>query len=246
MRYVVGIDGGGTKTTAAVVGDDGKLVASATSGPRIVALWGWSPPAPMSRGGDGGDQRKRASPSTGCQACAWASPASAPIWASPSHNARSASSTYTGRRSLNDVVGAWAGATAVSPGIVVIAGTARAALGMNRRGEFWRTDGWDTLLGDQGSGYALGLAAIRMVMRMLDGRFTPSPLAHALTQAFGVQSAEDMRRSWIAPRLGSMRWPLARYVSETAQAGDPVAAISCVNQARRSPRMSPRLYAFWR
>ena len=33
MRYVVGIDGGGTKTTAAVVGDDGKLVASATFGP---------------------------------------------------------------------------------------------------------------------------------------------------------------------------------------------------------------------
>ena len=33
MKYVVGVDGGGTKTTAAVVGTDLGLVSSATTGP---------------------------------------------------------------------------------------------------------------------------------------------------------------------------------------------------------------------
>jgi N-acetylglucosamine kinase-like BadF-type ATPase len=40
MRYVVGIDGGGTKTTAAVVGEDATLVAGARRG--------WSRPARIS------------------------------------------------------------------------------------------------------------------------------------------------------------------------------------------------------
>jgi N-acetylglucosamine kinase-like BadF-type ATPase len=125
----------------------------------------------------------------------------------------------------NDVVGAWAGATEVNPGIVAIGGTGATALGMNARGEFWRTDGWDTLLGDEGSGYAVGLAAIRASMRMFDGRIPPTPLVHALDQAFGVQTAEDMRRLVDSTPFGKYEVAsFARHVSEAAAAGDALAA----------------------
>lgn len=226
MRYVVGIDGGGTKTTAAVVGDDGKLVASATSGPsnrRSVGMESAS--ANIAEAVTEATKKAGVSLDALSGMCMGLAGFDTDLDLSvPQRTLRILN--FTGPAIFeNDVVGAWAGATAVSPGIVVIAGTGATALGMNRRGEFWRTDGWDTLLGDQGSGYALGLAAIRMVMRMLDGRRTPSPLAHALTQAFGVQSAEDMRRLVDSTPFGKYEVAsFARYVSETAQAGDPVAA----------------------
>src|SRR6476469_9741888 len=195
MRYVVGIDGGGTKTTAAVVGEDGKVIASATFGPsnrRSVGMEAAS--ANIAEAVTEAVQKAGISLNDLSGICMGLAGFDTDLDLSvPQRTLRILN--YNGPAIFeNDVVGAWAGATAVNPGIVVIAGTGATALGMNKRGEFWRTDGWDTLLGDQGSGYALGLAAIHIVMRMLDGRIAPSPLVHALSQAYSVNSAEDMRR----------------------------------------------------
>jgi len=225
MRYVVGIDGGGTKTTAAVVGEDSKLVASATFGPsnrRSVGMEAAS--ANIAEAVTEALQKAGVSLSDLAGICMCLAGFDTDLDLSvPQRTLRILN--YTGAAIFeNDVVGAWAGATAVNPGIVVIAGTGATALGMNRRGEFWRTDGWDTLLGDQGSGYALGLAAIHIVMRMLDGRIAPSPLVYALSQAYSVNSAEDMRRLVDSTPFGKYEVAsFARYVSETAQAGDPIA-----------------------
>jgi N-acetylglucosamine kinase-like BadF-type ATPase len=225
MRYVVGIDGGGTKTTAAVVGEDGKLVASATSGPSNRRSVGMEP-ASANIAEAVTDALKKANVSldglAGVCMCLAGFDTDLDL-SVPQRTLRILN--FEGPAIFeNDVVGAWAGATAVNPGIVVIAGTGATALGMNKKGEFWRTDGWDTLLGDQGSGYALGLAAIHLAMRMFDGRIPPSPLVHALSRAFGVHSAEDMRRLVDSTPFGKYEVAsFARYVSETAREGDPIA-----------------------
>jgi len=225
MRYVVGIDGGGTKTTAAVVGEDYQLAASATSGPsnrRSVGMESAS--ANIAEAVTEALQKVGLPLGELAGVCMCLAGFDTDLDLSvPQRTLRILQ--YSGPAIFeNDVVGAWAGATAVGPGIVAIAGTGATALGMNERGEFWRTDGWDTLLGDQGSGYALGLAAIRIVMRMLDGRIAPSPLVNALGQAFSVHSAEDMRRLVDSTPFGKYEVAsFARYVSETAQAGDPLA-----------------------
>ncbi len=124
----------------------------------------------------------------------------------------------------NDVLGAWAAVTGGEAGIVAIAGTGATGLGMNARGEFWRTDGWDYVLGDAGSGYRIGEAGIHEVMKMLDGRRPPTSLARRMGECYGVEDGEDMRRMADSGKLGKLRIAdFARHVSDAADAGDPVA-----------------------
>jgi N-acetylglucosamine kinase-like BadF-type ATPase len=124
----------------------------------------------------------------------------------------------------NDVVGAWAAGTAASTGVVVIAGTGSTALGMNQIGQFWRTDGWDYVLGDSGSGYAIGHAGIRAAIKALDGRVPPTRIVRELAETYSVQTAEDMRRLWDSTRFGKFEIAsFASHVSKAAAEGDLVA-----------------------
>src|ERR1700730_13335865 len=66
---------------------------------------------------------------------------------------------------VNDVVGAWATATGAGPGIGVIAGTGSNVLGVGPDGRAWRAGGWGHILGDEGSGYWFGLESLRAALR---------------------------------------------------------------------------------
>jgi N-acetylglucosamine kinase-like BadF-type ATPase len=68
-----------------------------------------------------------------------------------------------------DVVAAQKGAFGSEAGAVCIAGTGANCFGINERGERARADGWGPLLGDRGSGYAIGEAALRAACLMADG-----------------------------------------------------------------------------
>ncbi|WP_243230791.1 BadF/BadG/BcrA/BcrD ATPase family protein [Microbacterium sp. CIAB417] len=91
----------------------------------------------------------------------------------------------------SDVVTAHAGALVGSPGVLLIAGTGAAALGVDARG-VRLVDGWGPELGDLGSGSWLGREGIRAVLRAgaglgpatalsaaLDAHIAPSPDVHA-------------------------------------------------------------------
>ena len=56
------------------------------------------------------------------------------------------------------------------PGVVVIAGTGSIAYGRNERNQAARAGGWGYMLGDEGSGYWIGRAALRAVLREADRR----------------------------------------------------------------------------
>ncbi|WIG61656.1 MAG: hypothetical protein OJF49_004404 [Ktedonobacterales bacterium] len=225
MRFVVGVDGGGTKTTAVVVSEDVRVVGGATSGPAN-------------------------SRSVGAEAAAAniASAVSAALVIAgvrldevaalclclagldtdldlPVPRAAVQALGYTGPAIFeNDVVGAWAGATEVGAGLVVIAGTGSTALGMNARGEFWRTDGWDYVLGDSGSAYDIGRSAIRAAMRALDGRAAPTLLTREMGRHYSVADAEGMRRLVDSTEFGKVEMSgFAARVSEAANAGDVTA-----------------------
>ena len=70
------------------------------------------------------------------------------------------------------------------PAVAVIAGTGSICLARGADGELVRSGGWGFLLGDEGSGYALGLAALRAIVRSADGcdseaaRMQQAMLAH--------------------------------------------------------------------
>src|SRR5579859_2651921 len=225
MHFVVGVDGGGTKTAAAVVGDDLGVIGSAVAGPSNYRSAG------MEAASQGiyeavSQALRVADVSLGqveaiCM-CLSGFDTDLDI---PVPQRAIALLGFKGPAIFeNDVVGAWAAVTGGEAGIVAIAGTGATALGMNARGEFWRTDGWDYILGDAGSGYRIGLDGIHEAMKMLDGRRPPTRLLGKLAAFYGVDDALSMRRLADSGGLGKLHIAdFSRHVSEAADEGDTVA-----------------------
>ncbi len=217
MKYVVGVDGGGTKTTAAVVGEDLGQVGSATTGPANGRSVGTdTASANIVESITAALRVAGVSLSSVAAICTclagFDTDLDLPV---PQGAVRMLG--FDGPTIMeNDVVGAWAGATEVLPGIVVIAGTGATALGMNGRGELWRTDGWDYILGDAGSGFAIGHEGIRTAMKALDGRAAPTLLVRELARTYGVRGAEEMRRLVDSTQFG--KFEIARFAARVGVA----------------------------
>lgn len=225
MRYVVGVDGGGTKTAAVVVGDDLGAIGDAVAGPANSRSVGMEH-ASANIAQAVTEALRVADVPLGQVAGVFLSIAGFDTDLDlPILQRAIALLDYRGITFFeNDVVGAWAGVTAGEPGVAVIAGTGSTALGMNTHGDLWRVDGWDYILGDHGSGYAIGLQGIQAAMAMLDGRRPPSQLVRTLGAAFGVNDAEEMRRLVDSEPFGKFQIAgFARHVSAAADAGDPLA-----------------------
>jgi glucosamine kinase len=84
------------------------------------------------------------------------------------------------------------GATMGKPGILVIAGTGSIVLGMGEDGTFARAGGWGLLLGDEGSGGALGREAVKAVLRAEDGREPRTRLRSVVLRRFRARTPSGM------------------------------------------------------
>jgi N-acetylglucosamine kinase-like BadF-type ATPase len=113
-------------------------------------------------------------------------------------------------------------------GVAVVAGTGATAWAM-RRGEGWSVSlgGWGSLLGDEGSGYALGLAGLRTVAKAWEGRESPTALVDAARRFFSLDRP-DLKETLIqlVYRKPLSRAEIAAFAAEvvrTATADDAVA-----------------------
>lgn len=80
-----------------------------------------------------------------------------------------------------DPMGCWASTNALAPGVAVIAGTGSVVVAADRERGLWqRFGGWDYLLGDEGSGYGLGRAALQETMLVAEDRSDAVDLAAAV------------------------------------------------------------------
>jgi glucosamine kinase len=122
----------------------------------------------------------------------------------------------------SDALTALLGAIGSRDGVVVAAGTGTACLA--RRGErFAKVDGWGSLLGDAGSGFAIGRAGIDAALRELDGRGGSAPLMHAAKRHFGTLERLP-ERVYGAPVPTRAVAGFAVEVAREAEAGDERAA----------------------
>jgi N-acetylglucosamine kinase-like BadF-type ATPase len=130
---------------------------------------------------------------------------------------------------VGDVVGAWATATGARPGVGVIAGTGSNVLGVGQVGSetrAWRAGGWGHLLGDEGSGYWLGLQSIRAALRDRDASGPATALSDAVLEFFGAATLEALAASVYSKPL--TKGEIAAFAAETAacaQRGDDVARV---------------------
>jgi glucosamine kinase len=125
---------------------------------------------------------------------------------------------------VNDVVGAWAAATNAHPGVGVISGTGSNVFGVGSSGHAWRAGGWGHVLGDEGSGYWLAVRSIKAALADRDGSGPETALSEAVIDFFGVRSVEALATLVYAKPLS--KGEIAAFAIETARvahAGDTVA-----------------------
>jgi N-acetylglucosamine kinase-like BadF-type ATPase len=93
---------------------------------------------------------------------------------------------------VNDALIALEAGAPEQPGVVVIAGTGSIAYGRNDRDQAARAGGWGYMLGDEGSGFWIGRAALRAVLREADRRGPATRLTGLLLRYYGVARPQDL------------------------------------------------------
>jgi N-acetylmuramic acid 6-phosphate etherase len=115
-------------------------------------------------------------------------------------------------------------------GILVIAGTGSSVTG--RCGEIIeRAGGWGHLLGDNGSGYALAMQALRRTLFQYDISHEITPVAEGFLRALGLNQLKDLI-AWAATADKISVATLAPVVFKCAKRGD-AAMLAAVQQGAR-------------
>lgn len=86
-------------------------------------------------------------------------------------------------------------------GIIVIAGTGSIAFGLTEDRRRFRAGGWGHLLGDEGSGYDIGIRTLRAAMRSHDGSAPPTMLNGIIMKEYGFSAITDLRSYIYQPHI---------------------------------------------
>jgi N-acetylglucosamine kinase-like BadF-type ATPase len=202
LRYVIGIDGGATKTVALIGTENGRILGRGESGPSNYHNIGATAAGAAIK-----LAVKRARQQAGIRNKAEVAVVALAAVDSPRDKAtvlRLIKSTRIARRRLvvHDSLAALQAATRGRPGIIVISGTGCVAAGLNEAGQYARAGGWGYLVDDEGSAYDIGAKALRSAFRMLDGRSPRTKLTLALMRRFRVKTLEDALVQIYSGRFG--------------------------------------------
>ncbi len=187
IHYAIGVDGGGTSTRARVVHRSGVVVGEGKAGASgltqgIAQAWrhigvaiahavegrlhaDWPRPEPAN-----------------CALGLGLAGANNAAWHA---ECLSADPGYACLKLESDAVTALLGAHGGHPGALVIVGTGAIGLALLPDGQRRAIGGWGFPSGDEGSGADLGLHAINLTQRAVDGRALPGPLTRAVLHATG-------------------------------------------------------------
>lgn len=224
MKFIAGIDGGGTKTKVVVASPEGEALLSQVFGPFNLNSIGAERFAALLD-----------------EICTWLNQQgqclALCIGSAGISNQEMTRLVAKGMQRggiknwklVGDQVIALNGALEGRPGIALIAGTGSICFGKNAAGQFARSGGWGHLIGDEGSGYALGRDALTAVARAWDGWGERTLLSELLASELGL----DDQKKIISYTYGgdkSRIAALSRLVEQAAARDDHVAlGIICAN-----------------
>jgi glucosamine kinase len=222
MAYLLGIDGGGTRTTLALADESGRELTRRTGPAGIV-----DPRHPYAAA----EMLTALARETVAEA-GLSGPASAlcaGLAGVGSMEEREMVQGALRREGLAERIVVCAdGETALygafdgGPGILLIAGTGSTGFGRSEDGRVERCGGWGMMVGDEGSGFELGRGALVASLRGLDGRGPATPLLPAVLRVLGLGSAEEIP-AWAGRAHKSQIAALAVQVVRLADAGEETA-----------------------
>lgn len=114
------------------------------------------------------------------------------------------------------------GAMGKRDGMLLLAGTGSVGYGVNPAGESLQVGGWGYRLGDEGSGYWMGIQAIKRVIRAYDHGEPFPVLWEAIQRHYAIQQPKELVEAvYLNPTPVPKAAGLAQAIFEAAQAGDP-------------------------
>ena len=220
VRYLIGVDGGGTGTRVRLLSADGVGLGHGEAGPSAL--------------GQGEEQAWRHILQAINRAFDSAGLATAPTLDCALALGLAGADVLTRRERFlalapsfgelllhSDAQTTLSGAHAGRPGAIVAIGTGSIGLAFGVDGSRRMSNGWGFPVGDEGSGAWLGLRSMQLAQQALDGRVATGALARAVFLVAGSNRAELL--AW-CEQAGQQRYAtLAPLVFET-EAADPQAA----------------------
>jgi N-acetylglucosamine kinase-like BadF-type ATPase len=225
-QFVVGVDGGGTSTRAAILDDRQRVISQSDGGPSNPLRVGIAKSTSTIR-------------ETVDKACSDVGMQRTDIRAAVVGLAgvRRADIRTRTREALEHSLGidnlelvtdgdiALFGATGGRPGLVVIAGTGSICCGMNSQRKRVCAGGWGPIAGDEGGGAWIARKALQAIAHAADGRGPKTTLTRAACDYFRVATPEDLSTAIYAPTMSNDHLAaFGKLVVRAALDGDEVAS----------------------
>jgi glucosamine kinase len=223
LSYLLGVDGGGTKTKALIADHKGRIIGQGNSGPANILFD--EPDAvrasiieaievALAQAGIRGEEVRRG---------VFGVPATENLLFGSLKELLPNSEFFF----LGEAPIAFASGSNKSFGVLLIAGTGSFSWGRNLRGDVTTTGGGGAAFGDEGSGFDLGREALRVIGKMYDGRGPETVIARKVCTLLNCNTFDEIL-SYVYGRQDTRSYrsriaALAPVVLEAAGEEDPLA-----------------------
>lgn len=239
-ELLLGVDGGGSKTLALVAARDGQLLGRGEAGSSnyqsvglpmaVAALEGATRSALEQAGLDPG--------ALITAACFGLAGAARPIDRVRFDEWLRDHGQVARWTIVNDAELVLAAGTPAGWGVVLIAGTGSICYAQTADGRTARAGGWGYLMGDEGSGYALGVQALHLATQTADGRASASTILRAILDHWQLEEPAALISHVYHPaRTRAEIADISRLVAVLAEQGDPFADELMAQAARELARL---------
>lgn len=222
MQYLMGIDGGGTKTLGLLATEKGTIVKKKTAGPGNYHAVGREMVEANLREVIHGLLEEDFA------RLAWCYLGLSGVGRPSDHEVMEPILERIGVKEnftlTNDAAIALMGGALANVGILIIAGTGSIIYGMDERGNVRRAGGYGQYLADEGSGYRLGLKGLISMMKGYDGRAPKPSYNDQILHTLSLESPMQLV-PWISG-LKSIKEEVGKFapvVLEAAEQGDSIA-----------------------
>jgi len=235
MRYILAVDGGGTKTKVIAADELGTVVGEGESGPTNLTATSTGAAALSLR-----EAIRQAIENLGQNPHFSVMTMGLAGMDTPKEyeTARAMFSQVLQWYSLdtfilvNDIHIALESGTQAENAVALISGTGSNCFGRNSDGETAQVGGMDYLLTDQGSGFELGRRVLREAVKSYDGRTDKSLLEQLVAEHFHIASLAELKDVVYNPPLSKAHIAsLAKICVQANDQGDTVAHQICLDAA---------------
>lgn len=242
IKYIIGVDGGGTKTETIVLDNRGIILGHSIAGPSNINIIGFNQAVKSII-----NSIRKSMDMSGIKKADIAI-----LGLAGAGRKRIAKRFYRklikncflkNLKIFSDGYIALIAATRYSKGIMINSGTGIIVMGIDDKGKIERCSGWGYLIDDEGSGYWIGQKILNRVFRSFDGRDRPTALLKVVLNVFDAKDLDEVlikvysdknfinRITSITKYVGDL-WindSIAREILEEA-AEEMAIAISCVQK----------------